>query len=191
MKLILLRHGRTAANEARLYCGWTDIALSPGGRAELEALRARVNYPDAKGLRRLTSGMRRADETLELLYGARPDARMPAFREMNFGAFEMRAYAELKARADYQAWISDETGEVSTPGGESAADFRRRVCAAADALESDALLVCHGGVIAAMMARWFPREGRNLYQWQPGNGLGYIVELDGARRAYRAIGPER
>ena len=35
MKLILLRHGITEANEKRLYCGATDIGLSETGKAAL------------------------------------------------------------------------------------------------------------------------------------------------------------
>ena len=34
--LYLLRHSLTEANERRLYCGWTDLPLSPAGRALAE-----------------------------------------------------------------------------------------------------------------------------------------------------------
>ena len=33
MKLILIRHGKTAANEKHLYCGASDLPLSGGGAA--------------------------------------------------------------------------------------------------------------------------------------------------------------
>ena len=42
MRLVLLRHGRTAANDARLYCGATDVALSEAGRSQLLQRRERV-----------------------------------------------------------------------------------------------------------------------------------------------------
>ena len=35
MKILLLRHGLTEANEKHLYCGSTDLPLSPAGRAAL------------------------------------------------------------------------------------------------------------------------------------------------------------
>lgn len=35
MRILLLRHGITEANEKHLYCGSTDLPLSPGGRAAL------------------------------------------------------------------------------------------------------------------------------------------------------------
>lgn len=183
----MIRHGRTEANERRLYCGASDLPLSEGGRADLRALRARGGYPESGSLLKISSGMRRTDETMRLLFGAEPDVRIAAFREMNFGRFELHSYEQLKADADYQAWISDEAGEVSTPGGESSQAFRARVFASADAIGSDALVLCHGGVIAALMERWFPLEGKNMYAWQPDFGHGYVVEWSGGQRSYHSI----
>ncbi len=190
MRLVLLRHGMTPANEAHLYCGATDVALSARGREQLLARRLRVRYPALDGLIKITSGMLRTDETLQILFGAAPDRREPALREMDFGRFEMRSYLQLKEDADYQRWIADETGAVSTPGGESAAAFHRRVAAAFDALREDALVVCHGGVIAARMGQLFPEEGRNLYQWQPDFGLGYALVLERGAWSYAPIEEE-
>ena len=38
MSIYLIRHGKTEANEKRLYCGSTDLPLSEKGRAELRAM---------------------------------------------------------------------------------------------------------------------------------------------------------
>lgn len=38
-RVVLLRHGSTQANERGLYCGSTDLPLSPAGREELMRLR--------------------------------------------------------------------------------------------------------------------------------------------------------
>ena len=65
MKIVLLRHGLTEANEKHLYCGSTDLPLSPAGRAALR----RLEMP-APGTRFISSGMRRCNETLEALFGA-------------------------------------------------------------------------------------------------------------------------
>jgi len=185
-----LRHGRTLANERRLYCGASDEPLCSRGREELLRLRNSGIYPDFTGLIKITSGMRRTDETLRILTDFQPDMRMPAFREMHFGRFEMHSYEELKDDPDYQAWIMDESGSLQTLGGESAAQFHERIFAAADALRQDALLVCHGGVIATLMQRWFPEEGKNMYQWQPDSGCGYeILDTEDGKR-YFSIVPE-
>ena len=186
MRLILLRHGRTGANERRLYCGSGDPRLSGAGREELRRLREERRI-DAEGLARITSGMRRTDETLRLLFDAAPDYIEPDLREIDFGAFEMLDYDRLKSVEAYRAWIADETGEFAPPGGESANAFRARVIAAINRLTRDSLIVTHGGVIAALMEHWFPEEEKNRWDWQPGFGRGYELSIEESGRSYRPI----
>lgn len=188
MIVCLLRHGRTRANDLRLYCGSTDLPLSDAGRAGLIALRNRGVYPAPDGFECLTSGMRRTEETFRILYGEAPVRACTEFREIDFGTFEMRGYDELKDDAGYRVWIADSTGDAAPPGGESANHFRARIIAAADALRGDSLIVCHGGVIAALMAYWFPDVDRHMYAWQPDFGCGYRVEISEQRRSYTKIG---
>lgn len=173
MKLYLIRHGETAANEAHLYCGSTDLPLSGAGRRALEGLR----YP-LENVRFLTSGMRRTEETLEILFGPVPHGAEPAFREVDFGEFEMRSYEELKDDPDYQAWITGDNDLNTPPGGESGEAQTRRVLAAFQTLleeGQDTVLITHGGVIAAIMAAQFPQERKSRYQWQPKPGHGYCL----------------
>ena len=40
-KIYLIRHGATVANEQKLYCGRSDLPLSPGGLARLRQMAAR------------------------------------------------------------------------------------------------------------------------------------------------------
>lgn len=183
MRVILLRHGATAANDAHLYCGRSDPGLSASGRSELFRLKSECVYPKTDGLHIITSGMRRADETLAILYDRVPESRNEGLIEMNFGLFELHGYEELKTDPAYIRWIEDETGDVPTPGGESANAFHARVLRAFDAIDVDSLIVCHGGVISTIMARLFPDEGRHFYQWQPAHGCGYEINIgaDGSR----------
>ena len=181
MKLILLRHGVTAANEKRLYCGSTDIGLSDAGRKALMQKKKETAYPDIMGMRIITSGMQRCEETLALLYGALPFETDPAFREMDFGAFEMRSYEELKNDPAYRAWITGDNEANVAPGGESGELMTARVLAGLERLlteNRDTLLVTHGGVIAAIMAHLFPSENKNRYEWQSAPGGGYVLGPD-------------
>lgn len=175
--LQIVRHSLTEANERRLYCGSTDLPLSDAGRAL--ALSRRGALPECALT--VTSGMRRANETLLMMTGRRPDRALPGLREMAFGPFELRGYDELKDREDYRRWIDG----AECPGVETREAFRRRVLAAGEALlrldAPSALAVCHGGVIAALMAEWFPGAGRHFYQWQPGPCAGYRVEVRSGR----------
>ena len=185
MKLILIRHGKTEANEKHLYCGSTDLPLSESGKAALAERRRTTPYPSPDGMRILTSGMRRCDETLGLLYGDLPREADPAFREMDFGTFEMRSYEEMKEDPAYLAWITGDNEANVCPGGESGQIMTARVLEGLRKLIAcgrDTLLVTHGGVIAAIMAHLFPEEVKNRYVWQPAPGGGYDVDLAEHRR---------
>lgn len=183
-RVFLLRHGRTEANEKRLYCGVSDVPLSDAGRAELVKLRETTHYPDLSGLRVYTSGLLRTEETLSFLFGETPHEKVPELREMDFGDFEMCCYDELKTKPAYIAWIDTYSDQKRCPNGESGADMTRRVLAAFDVLlrqNEDFLAISHGGPISAIMANLFPEAGKNHYEWQPENGRGYLVEFDGTR----------
>lgn len=181
MKLYLLRHGITEANEKRLYCGWSDIPLSEEGKAQLELLKKKASYPEISNLKVYTSGMRRAEETLHIIYGDVYHEAVDDFKEMNFGAFEMKSYEELKCTQDYQAWISGCNEKNPCPGGESGEDMKARALRGLKQLiakDEDCLVVCHGGIIACIMEELFPSYKRNRYQWQPEGGKGYAVILN-------------
>ena len=178
MSIFLIRHGKTRANEQHLYCGSTDLSLSAGGREELLSLRYAID-PE----RFVTSGMKRTDETLRILFGNVPFSVDSRFREVNFGDFEMKSYEMLKDDPAYQAWLTGDNEANVPPGGESGAQMTRRVLEALRELPDGTALVTHGGVIAAIMASLFPWEGKHRYQWQPLNGRGY--EISG--NSYRPI----
>ena len=176
--LYLIRHGKTQANLEHRYCGSTDLPMSKEGIEELEGLH--YSIPAA---RFLTSGMKRTEETLSLLFGSVAHTQAPAFREVNFGVFEMHTYEELKDRPDYQAWLTGDNMANIPPEGESGNQMTQRVLSALpDLLKEDTVLVTHGGVIAAIMEHLFPEERKSRYQWQPTPGRGYAVTGKNYRR---------
>lgn len=186
--LYLLRHGLTLGNLAHLYYGSTDLPLCEEGLQQLAALRKAGGYPNAAGKLVVTSGMLRTEQTLAALYGELAHERLPQLREMDFGAFEMQSYEQLKDRADYQSWLSGNMAENHTPGGESEREVQTRVLDALTALRTqsrDVLAVVHGGTIVHIMQELFPNEGKNRYEWQPKPGYGY--EIDMIHLQYRMI----
>jgi len=178
-RVILLRHGITAANEERRYCGVSDVPLSDGGRTALLEMGQRLVYPPLDACVVYTSGLRRTEETLELLYGKAPHIAVSDLREMDFGVFELQSYEELKEDPRYLQWIAGENEKNRCPGGESGVEMSQRVLRAFAEVSArgDCLIVTHGGPIAAIMAELFPDEGKNRYEWQPANGCGYEIQL--------------
>ena len=101
-QILLLRHGRTRANEEHLYCGSTDLPLSEEGRKCLMQKRG-VYGTEWESF--YTSGLIRTKETQEILFGEQKAAKEePNLREMDFGDFEGKSYEMLKDDPDYQEW---------------------------------------------------------------------------------------
>lgn len=178
MKVWLLRHGETDYNASRKYLGRTDLPLSARGRGRL----ARADFsPDAV----YVSPLRRTAETAQLLFPGAEQVVVPDFREMDFGVFEGRSWKDMEDFAPYRAWVDGGCLEAP-PGGESRADFCRRVCAAFEALVGERrragaetlVIVAHGGTQMAALER-FARPGRDYYDWNGPLGGGFV--LDGAR----------
>ena len=178
MTIYLIRHGKTEANEKHLYCGSTDLSLSVAGREELQNIRY-----DIKNVRFITSGMKRTNETLQMLFGNIPYEIDPRLREVDFGIFELHSYDELKDTQEYQTWLTGDNEANIPPQGESGEQMKARVLKAFSEIKEDTCIITHGGVIASIMEHLFPNEGKNRYQWQPKPGTGWIVGDFG----YRAL----
>ena len=122
----------TKGNREHRYVGVTDEGILP---EEKERLQARAAEMDLHPAIVFVSPARRCRETAECLFpGAAPALIVvPEFMEMNFGAFEYMSWQEIDQdpdpahRAAYQRYI-DSGGETAFPGGESKAEFTRRVC---------------------------------------------------------------
>lgn len=189
MKIIFIRHGKTAGNLEKRYIGRTDEPLCGQGRAELLEKCAAGVYPQADCV--FASPMKRCVETARLLYPDRQPVLVPDFRECDFGAFEGKNYAELNGDAAYQSWI-DSGGTAAPPDGEGKADFARRCCESFwEALQgcdenAAAAVVVHGGTIMAVLEAFgVPKQG--FYDYQVGNGDGFIAECDRRKRELGSV----
>lgn len=178
MTLYFLRHGKTQATVECKYCGSQDLPLNDIGIAQIKNLAQTYSYPTSD--RYYTSGMKRTEMTLELLYGSVSHEKVPALKETNFGAFEGHTFEELRLRDDYQEWISGEFQKNVPPGGESTEQVLQRALPAVTEIiqkGEDAVLVIHGGVIAALMTTWFS-DFENWFAATPETGHGFAVTFE-------------
>lgn len=151
--LWLVRHGPTGAKS--VMHGWTDI---PADLSDTAAL-ARLNAALPAGLPVVSSDLVRARATADAIAGARqrlPDA--PALREVHFGDWEGRGFAEVWTRAPRLAQsLWDSPGDAHPPGGESWNDLRARVGSGVDALleahPDGLIIVAHFGAILTQIQR--------------------------------------
>ena len=147
-ELILVRHGETLLNVARITQGWSDSALSERGQQQVLLLAERMKEIRPTAL--YSSPLGRAMSTAQAIADATGLEIVPLddLREMNYGRWEGRAFTDIRVEDEdlYRRWIAEE--ECPCPGGESHADVRRRMQRAFDAISAErAVLVSHGTAI--------------------------------------------
>ena len=146
----LIRHGPT---HAKTMVGWSDVAADLSDTAALARLKAHLP-PNAPVL---SSDLSRAVSTADAL-GPRPRLpHEPALREIDFGAWELRTFADVEAEdpALIRAFW-DTPGYIRPPGGESWNELTSRTWAALDRLQGrapDVIVVAHFGPILAAIQR--------------------------------------
>lgn len=171
-RICLIRHGITEGNKNKLYYGFSDIPLAEEGIDQLKELAASGIYPNGDGADFYTSGLKRTEQTLELIYGQREHETLKNLREMNFGDYEMKSHGELKDLEEYRMWKSDDVGSLAPPNGESLMAFYKRAVRGFEDLknrhackmlamrhkpqEALSIAVCHGGTISAIMESIYP-----------------------------------
>lgn len=151
-RLLLIRHGATAWNETGRIQGRSDPPLSPAGRA---AVAGWSLPPEAATGRWICSPLARARETADILHDG-PLSEEPALIETDWGAWEGRTLAELRARLGAAMAENEARGlDFRPPGGESPRDVQRRVApllARLAAAGGTVIGVTHKGVIRAVYA---------------------------------------
>ncbi len=129
VRLLLVRHGRTAWNEAGRYQGQSDPPLSPEGEAEAAALAGTLRGERVGCV--LASPLRRAAATAAILARALslpPPVTDPRLIELGYGAWEGLTQAEVKARWPMLLRCWKRTPEtVRFPDGEDLATVRARL----------------------------------------------------------------
>ena len=158
MELVLVRHAEVS-DEARGRCyGRFDVPLSEVGRAQCEALAARLSTENVASV--LSSPSMRARDTAEAIAQSHglDVFVLEELSEVDFGAFEGLTYDEIAAAWPdvYAEWMA-RPAVVTFPGGETFADVKKRVAEAVLRLRADhderlVVAVTHGGVVRAVLA---------------------------------------
>lgn len=147
-QLILVRHGETVHNVARITQGWSDSELSPNGREQVKRVAQRLATMQPTAL--YSSPLGRAMSTARVIADATglEIVTLDDLREMNYGRWEGRAFMDIRREdeAIYQRWIADEN--CPCPEGESHNDVRTRMLRALSSVNSERpIVVAHGTAI--------------------------------------------
>ncbi len=150
MAIILVRHGETALNAARIIQP-ADTPLSERGLAQADAVGRRLAAEEPAAI--VSSDLARAWQTAEAIarYSGLAIEPSTLLQERNFGALRGQAYDTL----GFDPMTLDEAPE----GGESARQFAQRVARAFEAmqqwqqgLDGDLVVVTHGLFIRVLLA---------------------------------------
>ncbi len=160
IEIAFIRHGVTDWNRLGRLQGRADIPLSPEGRAALAGRRPPAGFEDAACY---VSPLLRARETAALLGFAEPVIE-PAIIEMDWGAYEGRTIADLRADPSVRMAENEARGlDMQPPGGESPRTVLARVAAWLGTLHerhsagTRLVAVSHKGIIRVLLAgaaRW-------------------------------------
>ncbi|MBK9181149.1 MAG: histidine phosphatase family protein [Acidimicrobiales bacterium] len=176
--LILVRHGRTAANAGGLLLGRLDPPLDEVGRRQAEALAAAL----PAGARLVSSPLRRARQTAEAIAaGGTPVEIDDRWVELDYGEYDGVPLGDVPSEV-WARWRAEPGFAPS--GGESLADLGTRVRAACDDLVpvasgADVVVVSHVSPIKAAVA----------WALGVGDGVSWRTHLDPASITTVGIGP--
>jgi probable phosphoglycerate mutase len=181
--LVALRHAPTAWNRDKRLQGRTDVALDEEGIAV--AARWRVD-PEWAEYRILSSPLQRARMTATILF---PDAEIGIDRrliEMDFGAWEGKRLADLRAEPGGDAAAREALGlDFKAPGGESPRAVLARLeplLARLAELQRPTVLVTHKAVIRALyaLATGWTMIGKPPAKLRPNCAQVFRLQADGA-----------
>lgn len=201
-----IRHGITEGILNRWYYGATDMPLVQEGIDEVLGFKADNVYPLdlAEDTDFYTSGMIRAEQTLDVIYGDVKRKAIKNLSEMSFGRWECKTFDELKLEPEFDEWMNCTDNSFVFPEGDSILSFYERVEKGFDELlglhrlkelshrhsgkDATSVIVCHGGVISACMERYFSGDRENFWQWIPAPGRGFTLYIeDGEPVRYEEI----
>ena len=154
MRLLLVRHGESEWNAARRLQGQADPGLSAKGEGQADALRPTLT--SIGHCRAVCSDLERVRETA-IRIGAQTPRYTEDLREIDVGDWTGCSIDEIRDEDEtaYQGWRA---GISAPPGGEAWTDFVDRVAGVIEAERRipcrNLLVVCHGGVIRAILQHY-------------------------------------
>lgn len=155
MHITLVRHGESVANLEGRWQGQGDAPLSDRGKQQAAAVGKRLSERTFDLV--VSSDLQRARHTAEAVGVAYETDK--AFREFDVGAWEGLTREEVQRRFPEELeGLAHGGPSVRIGGGESHLEFSERVDEALGRLrgrvadDARVLLVCHGGVVGALLA---------------------------------------
>jgi broad specificity phosphatase PhoE len=160
MRLILVRHGETSSNKARLALGRADIELNEHGRWQAQRLAASLKHEPIAAI--YSSPLKRALATAEPIASSHGlEVQVDdGLIEMDIGEMEGLTFQQMRERHPQflQAWLGDRAAHEAMPGGECLLDVQERAWQAIERIrerheQRTVAAVTHNFVILTLICR--------------------------------------
>ena len=189
--LVLVRHGQSEWNRKNLFTGWADVDLTEQGIAEAHKAAALLRERGMKFDEAFTSGLIRAQRTLDIILKDLGQADIPITRDK---ALNERDYGDLvgmnkdDARKKWgaeQVHIWRRSYDVPPPGGESLKDtaeravpyFRQHILPKVEKGEN-VLVSAHGNSLRAIIMWLEKLKPEEVLKLELETGVPIVYELD-------------
>jgi len=160
MRLILVRHGETDTNKARLALGQADVELNEHGRWQAQRLAISLKNEPIGAI--YSSPLKRALATAEPIassHGLQVQVD-EGLIEMDIGEMEGLTFQQVGERYPHflQAWLGDQAAHEAMPGGERLLDVQERAWQAIERIRErqehgTVAVVTHNFVILTLLCR--------------------------------------
>ena len=189
IEIVLVRHAEIEEKYHERYIGSSDVPLGEKG-IEQAATLATVAEPRMPG-KVFASPMLQVQQTVEIVLPGEACVWLDDLREIDFGAWENRTFAEVAETEPVSAarWAKLE-GDFAFPGGESLESFQRRVARAANTILEQAyaddscqrvFIYSHGVVIRSLIGHWLGLPLRAQFSLEVSSASISTLRLQGDR----------
>ncbi|MBW8016166.1 MAG: alpha-ribazole phosphatase [Planctomycetes bacterium] len=173
-QLYLVRHGVTALNEQRRYCGINNVGLAEKGLKQAQLvgqLFIKSNVSSA-----FTSPLKRCLETSNAISLSHdiPTEPLAGLSEIDFGLWEGLTFEDIQATYPDQLkeWFANPES-FTFPEGESVCGFRKRVLGALEEIiqqRENCLIVAHGGSLRVIICHLCGWPVESMHSFELGHG---------------------
>ncbi len=179
-RLVLVRHAHPANGSTGCLIGSTDPLLDEQGERQARCLSDRVARFEPGVC--VSSPLARCRQTAAAIAGSLPVRLDPDLREIDFGRWENRTFADVAAaEPELVARWAEYDPAFAFPGGESLEGFQDRVSRVAGWLAGDpaatVLVVSHAGVIRALVCRYLGLRPSQYVLFDVGHASITLIQL--------------
>jgi broad specificity phosphatase PhoE len=185
MRLILVRHGETDTNKARLALGRADVELNEHGRWQAGRLAASLKHEPIAAI--YSSPLKRALATAEPIASLH-DLEVQVddgLVEMDIGEMEGLTFQQVRDRYPHflQAWLGDQAAREAMPGGECLLDVQERAWQAIERIrqrqeQGTVAAVTHNFVILTLFCRVLGLEVADFRRLRHGVAAKSVLEVE-------------